>query len=192
MTYNSQSSRAWDLRKVKLRRTLDDFAARSPNLKLHWSDDQGEELRAVVEFGTQTLVRFPGDDVRLAGPVVCGIRYHKDFLSLPPIPWEIVTILEPRFVYHPNVNPGGGICLGHPMPNITMEEILHTTWAGLVLNTRLVNTIDWQVFNRHAAAFIRSAAPGKFPLTHRGLMEPPSAEEAARLFRTRPTAGGNA
>lgn len=181
MPHATESPRSWELKKAKLRRTLDDFVLRSPNLKLHYSDDLGDELRTVVEFAVPTLVRLPGDQPRLLGPVVCGIRYHRDFMSLPPIPWEIVTVLEPLFVYHPSVNAGAGLCIGHPVANLTMEEILHTTWAGLVFNSRIINTIDWQVFNPHAASYVRNAPEGTFPITPRGLMEAPTPEEAARL-----------
>jgi hypothetical protein len=58
-----------------------------------------------------------------------------------------------------------------------MEQILHATWAALVFNMRIVNTIDWQSFNREAAAFIRNAPKGTFPLTRRGLLEPPTEGE---------------
>jgi hypothetical protein len=74
-------------------------------------------------------------------------------------------------VYHPNVNANGGLCLGKPPANVPMDLILHMTWAALVLNTRLVTTTDWRVFNPAAAAYVRSHKD-KFPLTDRGLLEP--------------------
>jgi hypothetical protein len=107
----------------------------------------------------------------LIGPVVTGIRYHQSFQSQAPIPWEIVTIIYPMAVYHPNVNFNGGLCLGKPPANVPMDLILHMTWAALVLNTRLVTTTDWRVFNPAAAAYVRSRKD-TFPLTERGLLEP--------------------
>jgi hypothetical protein len=141
--------------------------------------DIGEEIRAILQFDTQTLVKRPGKEVRLIGPVVAGLRYHQSFQSQAPIPWEIVTILDPMPVYHPNVNPNGGLCLGKPPANVPMDLILHLTWAALVLNTRLVTTTDWRVFNPAAAAYVRAHAD-RFPLTERGLLEPRPEQPAAQ------------
>jgi hypothetical protein len=107
-------SRQWETKKAKHIRTVDDFVRRSPALKLLFHEDAGDELRWVVEFLTPTLVKPPGLKPRLFGPVVTGIRYHEQWLSKPPHPAEIVTILMPPGVFHPNVGPAGNLCLGHP------------------------------------------------------------------------------
>lgn len=170
-------SRQWGTKKAKHIRTVDEFVRRSPNLKLHFHEDAGDELRWVLQFETPTLVKPPGREPMLFGPVVTGIRYHEQWLSKPPIPTEIVTILMPPGIFHPNVGPAGNLCLGHPGAGLTMEQILHTTWAALVFNMRVVNTVDWQTFNREAAAYIRNAPIGAFPLTRRGLLEAPAEGE---------------
>jgi len=167
---SSPTTRIWNLRKDKIQRTLKTFAEDSPVMTLLEMHDIGDEIRAIVQFDTKTLVKPPGRDVERAGPVVTGIRYHQDFQSQAPTPWELVTVLFPMPVYHPNVNPNGGLCLGKPPANVPMDLILHTTWAGLVLNTRLVTTTDWRVFNPDAAAYVRSHSD-QFPLTERGLLE---------------------
>ena len=166
-----QSPRIWTMRKQKNLETLEQFSKTSPVMKLLDFEDLGDEQRAILQFETQTLVKLPGKDVELMGPVMVGLRYHQSFQSQAPIPWEIVTILYPMAVYHPNVNFNGGLCLGHPPANVPLELILHMTWAALVLNTRLVTTTDWRVFNPAAAAYVRSQKD-KFPLTDRGLLEP--------------------
>lgn len=175
-------SRIWAIRKAKLIEALERFSSASPVMTLWDIEDVGEELRAVVQFDTDTLTKPAGQEVVLAGPVVTGIRYHQSFLSQPPIPWEIVTILMPMAIYHPNVNPNGGLCLGHPLAGVPMDLILHMTWAGLVMNTRLVTTTDWRVFNPAAAAYVRSHSH-KFPLTERGLLEPLPAKPAENTIR---------
>lgn len=166
-----QSPRIWIMRKQKNLATLEEFSKTSPVLTLLDFQDLGDEQRAMLQFDTKTLVKLPGKDVELIGPVVVGLRYHQSFQSQAPIPWEIVTILYPMGVYHPNVNFNGGLCLGHPPANVPMDLILHMTWAALVFNTRLVTTTDWRVFNQAAAAYVRSQKD-KFPLTARGLLEP--------------------
>lgn len=167
----SPQSRIWEMRKESIFKTLETFSQKSMVMNLLDAQDLGEEVRAIVEFDAKTLIKWPGKEVEMLGPVVTGIRYHQAFQSQAPIPWEIVTILFPMAVYHPNVNANGGLCLGHPLANVPMDLILHMTWAGLVLNTRIVNTIDWQVFNPAAAAYVRSHS-NEFPLTDRGLLEP--------------------
>jgi hypothetical protein len=165
------SPRIWTMRKDKNRQTLEEFANKSPVMRLIDFEDLGDEQRAIVQFDTPTLVKLPGKDVERIGPVVTGIRYHQSFQSQAPIPWEIVTLLFPMAAYHPNINFNGGLCLGHPPANVPMDLILHMTWAALVFNTRLVTTTNWRVFNQAAAAYVRSRKDD-FPLTDRGLLEP--------------------
>lgn len=172
MSTLSANERIWESRKLKLQSVVEDFAARSEVMLVRGVRDWGYELRWAVEFSVKTLVRPPGQAVRLEGPVVTGIRYHRDFLAAAPVPWEIVTVLEPGWIFHPNVHPvSGGLCLGHPMPGISMEQILHTVWAALVFNMRLVNTVDWQGLNSAAAQYVREHGATQFPLTRRGLLE---------------------
>ena len=57
------------------------------------------------------------------------------------------------------------------MANLSMEVVLHQVWAALTFNMQLVTTEDWSVFNREAAAYVRSRV-GEFPITPRGLLEP--------------------
>ncbi len=168
---HSPHSRIWEMRKEKLIETFETFSDISPVMWLMELQDLGDELRAIVEFHTKTLVKQPGKPPEFVGPVLTGIRYHQSFQSQAPVPWEIVTVLYPMPAFHPNINRNGGLCLGKPPANVPMDLILHLTWAALVLNTRLVTTTDWQVFNPEAAAYVR-AHSDQFPLTERGLLEP--------------------
>lgn len=162
-------TRMWELKKNALRKELERFDHKSPVLTVLGIHDYGDEVRTVVRFDTETLVK-QGPKVERVGPVEAGIRYHERFLSEAPIPWEIVTILTPTFVHHPNVNIAGALCLGHPQAALPMGEILHRTWAAITFNLKLVNTVEWEGFNPRAAAFVR-ANPQLFPLTDRGLFE---------------------
>ena len=77
-------------------------------------------------------------------------------MSEAPAPYEIATILSPRFVFHPNVSAAGALCLGHPPPGLPLGEILHMVWAALVFNLRVVNTTEWQGFQPEAAVYVRA------------------------------------
>ncbi|HVS34809.1 MAG TPA: hypothetical protein VMS17_04450 [Gemmataceae bacterium] len=175
------NARIWDLKKQWLRQELKDAALHSPVLQIVWEQDHGDEYRAVVRLHTETLVRSPGGAVVRAGPVVLGIRYHRRFLAEAPIPWEIVTVLAPALPFHPNINMAGALCLGHPPPGVSLTQVLHTAWAAVTFNMRLVNTVEWQGLNAEAAAYVR-AHKEEFPLTPRGLFEaaPSDAPEAEK------------
>jgi hypothetical protein len=169
-------NRVWELRKGMFRRELTEFADKSPVMRVVSAADFGPEFRALVRFDTETLVSPPGGPVGRAGPVMVGIRYHERHLSEAPIPWELVSLLHPAFVFHPNVNAGGALCLGHPPPGVPLGLILHMTWAALVFNLRVVDTVDWHGLNPRAAAFVR-ANREMFPLCDRGLFEAPRVPE---------------
>ncbi len=124
----------------------------------------------MVKLDTPTLVRSPNGQIALAGPVIAGIRYHQRFLSTPPHPMEIVTVLGPPGLFHPSGGSSGGLCLGHPMVGLTISQILHQFWAAVNLNMSIVNTVPGQVINREAADFVRANAH-RFPLRKEGLLE---------------------
>jgi hypothetical protein len=182
--------KAWALRKPVLLQELEDLERRSSVLKRVWGRDEGDEVRMVVRLHTTTLVKPPGGVVALDGPVVLGGRYHRRFLGEAPIPWEIITVLAPAFPFHPNINAAGALCLGHPAPGISLSQILHVSWAAVVFNLRLVNTVDWQGLNPEAAAYVR-AHKERFPLTPMGLFEAvpgepiPASPEAGGVSRPR-------
>jgi len=166
-------SRAWTLKAENVVSELRRLS-QGPNLQLLEVQRWSAEVRAVLLMKTQTLVRVPGQAPTLLGPVVAGFRYHERWLREAPIPWEVMTILDPVHAFHPSIAPSGGLCLGHPPANFSVESVFHLAWAGVVFNMRIVNTIDWQVFRPEAAAYVR-ANHARFPITRRGLMEPPEA-----------------
>jgi hypothetical protein len=129
-----------------------------------------DELRAVVQLDTVTLVRAANGQIGVAGPVIAGIRYHESFLSTAPHPMEIATILDPPGVHHPNLGRSGGVCLGKPIVGVSMESILNQLWAAVTFNMTIVNTISGDVVNAEAADFVRANAH-RFPLCREGLLE---------------------
>ena len=169
-TNHQPRSRAWTLKAANIESAIKRLEG--PNLRLLDLGRMPSEVRAVVLLSTPTLVRRPGQSPTFRGPVVVGFRYHEKWLSQSPVPWEVVTILEPFDIFLPSVSLAGGLCLGHLSANFSVESVFHLTWAAVVVNMRITNTIDWQVFRPDAAAFLRSHQE-KFPITRRGLMEPP-------------------
>jgi hypothetical protein len=165
------------MKKQSLEKTVREYAARSPVMSCLNCHDMGPEWRTMVGFSTKTLVKSPGREIERVGPVVLGIRYHERMLSEAPHPFEIVTVLFPNFVFHPNATIQGSICLGHPSPAISMDQILHQTWAALTFHMSAVNTERFEAANREAAVYVRDNAP-QFPITVKGLFEEPDAEWA--------------
>ena len=171
-------NRVWELKKGRLIRDLREVAGRSPVLKVLSIVDLSDEIRAIVVFWIPTLVYPRNGEIVTAGPVVVGIRYHSSFLSAPPLPWGLVTVLEPKGFFHPNAGPGGGLCLGHPPAGIGMAPILHLTYAALTFAS--ANCVEWEGLNPEAAQFVRSKAAA-FPLVPTGLFETPPADLVAGL-----------
>ena len=165
-------SRMWEQKKLSLKGELDKVARLSPVLDALMWEDRGDACRAVVGFRTKTLVRGSNGEITTDGPVVVGIRYLERFVSQAPLPMEIASSVQPDRIFHPNCNPAGATCLGHPTAGLTLELILNQLWAGLTINMKVVNTRWGQIVNRAAADYVRANAH-RFPLTRKGLLEAP-------------------
>ncbi len=167
----SGQSRVWACKKQSIVADLRAAEAHSPVLDVLQLTVRPDEIRAVLGFGVPTLVAPERDEVRLEGPVIVGVRYNETFVTRPPVPWELVSILLPQKTFHANLHPSGGLCIGSPPAGISMESILHLTWAAITLQS--YNTIEWQGLNKSAADFIRRHASA-FPIVGTGLNEIPS------------------
>jgi len=162
-------SRMFEIKKESLNRDLERYQ-QGKMLAALGCEATEQEWRAVVLFHTKTVVKARNGEVTTAGPVVCGIRYHERFLSEAPHPFEVVTILEPRGIFHPNCSATGALCLGHPTAGLTLESILNQVWAGLSLNMKVVDTRPGNIVNREAARWVVANAQ-LFPLCRQGLLE---------------------
>jgi hypothetical protein len=136
------------------------------------AQETADEYRSIWLLAIRTLVQRSDGTVTSRGPVLVGLRYHESFLAEAPDPCEILSVLLPPRLYHPNATPGGVFCLGRPAPGLSLEFILSQAWAGLSLNMRTVNTRSGDILNAEAAQFVRANA-SRFPLTQRGMFEPP-------------------
>lgn len=161
----------WQVRKQREIDSLRAASELSPVMYLVALHETDDEIRALLHFDTRTLVTRSGQ-IALAGPVLVGLRYLREFLSAAPDPLEIATILQPGGIYHPNAAPSGAICLGHVQAGFACESVLHLLWAGLNLNMSVVSLGHDEVINRDAAAFVRSRL-NDFPISNKGLFEAP-------------------
>jgi hypothetical protein len=168
-----------------LRSEASDIAERSESAKLMDISAGGEEWRSVWLFHTSTLVQRPDGSIRKDGPVMFGIRYHMSFLSEAPDPLSLVTLFMPSRVFNPNVAIGTGVlCLGHPQAGVSLEWIMHLSWAAITLNMRHVTTRWGEILNADAARFVRANAE-RLPLTAKGIFEepdPPSLPQPAQAI----------
>jgi hypothetical protein len=162
-------SRMFEVKQQSLERDLERYG-RGSAMAVLGAVSTAEEWRALVEFRTKTLVKGLDDSVTTAGPVVCGIRYLERFLWQAPHPMEIVTVLQPPRIFHPNCSASGAMCLGHPGPGLSLETILNQIWAGLNLNMKVVDTRPGNIANGEAAAWV-VANTHLFPLSRKGLLE---------------------
>src|SRR5437764_15083206 len=98
----NRPNKVWDMRRQSMRKEIDALPRRSPVVDVLGVQDLGSELRTVLLFKTETLVQARDGAVQRKGPVVVGLRYNERFLAEAPNPSEIVSILAPFFVFHPN------------------------------------------------------------------------------------------
>lgn len=181
----------WTMKLEANQETVRQFLQKSPILRLLGVQETADEIRWVFAFLLQTLV-FRNGTVQRDGPVAFGVRYHRSFLSQAPDPLEIVTILAPTRIFHPNASPiTGALCIGggYATAGLGLDLILNVTFAGLVFNMKLVNTMN--IVNPHAAAYVRDNA-NLFPLTPKGLFEDPEEDLKAGLWHAPLHAGAAA
>jgi hypothetical protein len=81
--------------------------------------------RWIARFRCRGLVRVPGGEVVEADDFAVGIWLPDDYLRRMN-PFEVVTWLGPRHVFHPNISPHHPfICLGHLAPGMSLVDILY-------------------------------------------------------------------
>ncbi|MCZ6796007.1 MAG: hypothetical protein O7J95_20555 [Planctomycetota bacterium] len=162
-------SKSWRFKKQSLHEELEELQARSPVLKVLESDDRPGMFRALLLLGVPTLVAPERDEVRLSGPVVAVVSYTESMVTTPPLPWSVVTVLEPANFYHGN-SWMGGLCIGDVPAGTSMEAIVHQLFAAVTLQS--ANTIDWEGMDPSASDFIRRHA-ACWPVVETGLFEDP-------------------
>lgn len=159
----------WEQRVESCDRAARQLDRDSPNFKLLATNRQPNEWRMVFSMLVHVMV---SDQLGIhrAGPCQLGFRYHRRHLACAPEPTELVTVLFPNNVFHPNIAPSGTMCLGHTRPGFSLEAIVHQVWGGLNMNCQFVNTTHGEVLNGRAAEYVRQNLQ-HFPFSSRGLYE---------------------
>lgn len=116
----------------------------------------GSPPRAVVaQFDAECYIKTPsGIEVRKG--FVVGFRFPDNYLSLA-IPWEVLHVIAPDSLFHPNIRPPA-ICLGGTglRPGTELRELLFRVYE-LVTYQRRSNPAD--PLNTEASAWVRQNWP---------------------------------
>jgi hypothetical protein len=159
----------WEQRVLNCERGARRLDRASPNFMLLATNRHADEWRMVFAMLVQVMVLGP-HGVQRIGPCQLGFRYHRRHLACAPEPTELVTVLSPHNIFHPNIASSGTMCLGHTRPGFSLEAIAHQVWGGLNMNGAFVNTAHGQVLNWQAAEYVRQNLH-LFPISRRGLYE---------------------
>ena len=107
-----------------------------------------------------TLVRRNGTVDRASG-FAAFIQFPENYLRSVPDAAQIVNILEPDGVWHPNVV-APFICLGHIAPATGLVELIFQVYE--ILNFQKLTPRDDDALNGEACAWARQHM-GEFPLS---------------------------
>jgi hypothetical protein len=125
--------------------------------------------RFIAHFRCTGLVRDDGGEARQANDFLVGIRFPDDYLRRCN-PFEVVTWLWPREIWHPNIaNDKPLICLGRLTPGKDLVYILHQLHD--IIRYRKVTMVEGDSLNREACAWARRNQH-LFPLDNRPLKRP--------------------
>ena len=120
----------------------------------------------LADFRCTGLVKAPDGEIVPAERFVVGIWFPDDYLRAVD-PFQILTWLEPRTVYHANVSDVGPfVCIGHIVPATSLVEILYRLFDVITYNK--VTLVEEKALNREACGWGRSNVH-RFPIDRRGL-----------------------
>ena len=120
--------------------------------------------RYIARFDCRTLVRVADDVAEWRGCDV-HIQFPLNYLRAVPDPAQIVGLMSPRNLFHPNVAPPF-LCLGHIAPGTSLCELIFQLYE-IVTFQKLTPRED-DALNRDACAWARRNMQ-RFPLDARPL-----------------------
>ena len=139
------------------------LAAASDVLSL-WPEPDSPPRRYVASFDCQTMVRTDGEAVPWRGCEVL-IQFPPDYLRLVPDPAQIVALMSPPRLFHPNVAPPF-LCIGRIAPGTRLCELLVQLYE--ILTFQKLTPREDDALNRDACAWARRNMH-RFPLDTRPL-----------------------
>jgi len=107
--------------------------------------------RYLAEFTCRGLVQAPHGGVAEVAHFAVGIFFPPDYLRRASIP-EVLSWLEPRQVFHPNVRPPF-VCVGRLEPGTGLVDILYQIFEIIVY--RKYNPREDNALNQAACAWAR-------------------------------------
>jgi hypothetical protein len=120
--------------------------------------------RYLVRFGCTGLVGSETNEVEEAAGAVVGIWFADDYLRHVD-PMTVLTWLEPRRVFHPNVR-APFVCLGRIVPGTPLVDLIYRCFE--LITWRRVTMREDDALNREACAWARRNTP-RFPIDRRPL-----------------------
>ncbi len=130
--------------------------------------------RYLVAFQCEGLVRWRDGEVRQAREFHAGIYFAPDYLRTVR-PGEVVTMLFPDDIWHPNIL-GPAICLGGIAPGMSIVDLLHQIYEILSYQ----NWASHDGLNPAACEWARNNQD-RFPLERRPLRRRPAARTPQSL-----------
>ena len=141
------------------------LASASDLLELHPLDGMPPS-RYIARFNCRGLIRSPNGSVTESDHFEVGIWFPSDYLRRA-VPWEVLTWLGPRHVFHPNIsNRMPLICVGRLAPGTWLVDILFQCFE--IITYQKVTMREDDALNPGACAWAREHQ-GRFPIDPRPL-----------------------
>ena len=122
--------------------------------------------RYIARFHCRGLVRAPNSKVTETDRFEVGIWFPSDYLRRAE-PWEVLTWLGPRHVFHPNIsNRMPLICVGRLAPGTWLVDLLFQCFE--IITYQKVTMREDDALNPAACAWAREHQ-GRFPVDPRPL-----------------------
>ena len=145
------------------RRDALELSAASDHLTIDPEPGMRPASRFIAQFSAPTMVRT-NDEVRRIEAFTVLIQFPPSFLRSAHDAGQIVNVIEPNQVWHPNVM-GPFICLGHIAPGTGLIELIFQVYEILTFQKLTPREDDALNHNacvwarQHMAEFPLSAAP---------------------------------
>lgn len=114
----------------------------------------GPPDRFLVRFTCRGLVREIDGSIAEAHEFAVGIWFPDDYLRTV-VPFQVVTWLHPRNIWHPNISAVAPIiCVGHLRPGTSLVDLVYQCWE--VITWTKVTMREDDALNRDACQWARA------------------------------------
>jgi hypothetical protein len=137
----------------------------------------------LADFRCKGLVKAPDGSIVEAERFVVGIWLPDDYLRTAD-PFTVLTWLEPRAIFHPNVSDVAPfLCVGHLAPATPLVDLLYRVFELVTFNR--VTMVETNALNQEACAWSRRNLH-RFPIDRRPLKRRAAATAPAADFTIEP------